>query len=126
VVQQLDSSDQLVREAGDAQDVTNYAASKRIGGSVFSSIRARLRERPSTSGKVMQSVRDPEADAARLPRVEVRSFGGLQIGFDGRKVGAVEWESQKSQEFFAHLMCNRRGKDREKLIEVLWPEFRSG
>jgi DNA-binding SARP family transcriptional activator len=126
VVQQLDSSDQLVREAGDAQDVINYAASKRIGGAVFSSIRARLRERPSTSGKVMPSIRDPEADAARLPRVEVRSFGGLQIRVDGRKVGAVEWESQKAQEFFAHLMCNRKGKDREELIEVLWPDISVG
>ena len=53
-------------------------------------------------------------------------LGGLHITVDGRKVGGVEWESQKAQEFFAFLVCNRHGKSREELIEVLWPDIAVG
>jgi DNA-binding SARP family transcriptional activator len=126
VVQQLDSSDQLIWEARDAQEVINYAASKRIGGAVFSSIRARLRDRRAAPGRVAPSTPAPDGDVARLPRLEARSFGGFQIRVDGRSVSAVEWESLKAQEFFAYLLCNRRGKDREELMEVLWPDISVG
>ncbi|MBI4219503.1 MAG: tetratricopeptide repeat protein, partial [Chloroflexi bacterium] len=125
VVQQLDSSDQLFHEAANARDVIDYAASKRIGGSLFSSVRARLRG--LTDAQTQRPLSRPRAEAdisgETLPKVEVFALGNLQILVDGRKVSTVEWESLKAQELFAYLICNRQGKSREELIEVLWPEI---
>jgi two-component SAPR family response regulator len=90
---------------------------------LFSSIRARLRGASDATGPAPRSSAEPVADGNPLPDVEVRALGSPQITVDGRKVGAVEWESQKAQELFAFLLCNRQGKSREELIEVLWPDI---
>ncbi|MBI4305844.1 MAG: tetratricopeptide repeat protein, partial [Chloroflexi bacterium] len=55
-------------------------------------------------------------------RIQVRTFGRLQVTLDGHAVPDRAWGGRKSQELFLYLLINRAGKTREQLLDSLWGE----
>ncbi len=126
LVDQLDLKWELIREGKAVLPVIDYAASKRIGGSLFADVRAQLQN--GQSARVAEPALSKEAPVtgnSTYPRLEVHSLGKPEVLIDGRRISDTEWESQKAKELFFYLLCNRSGKRREQLLEVLWPDISS-
>ncbi|MBI4305845.1 MAG: tetratricopeptide repeat protein [Chloroflexi bacterium] len=126
LIDQLDLADYLAREAASMPEVIEYAASKRIGGSLYPQLRTRLRhERTPAGPAILDAAGGPDASPG-MPHVEVRAFGPFEVKVDGRPVPSPEWEGRKAQELFVFLLCHPQGRTKEELIDILWPDMSAG
>ncbi len=125
IVRNLDLKDQLILECQETPEIVEYAASKRIEGSLFQEIRDRQAKRLEIQVPELPAISGETGGHTQslFPMVEIHSLGDSFVQLDDRRVAETEWRSQKAKELFMYLLCNRRGATREQLLEVLWPDM---
>ncbi|MGI6220954.1 MAG: AfsR/SARP family transcriptional regulator [Coriobacteriales bacterium] len=63
-------------------------------------------------------------DGAKIPKMRVKLFGGLNITVAGEVIPDAAWKKSKSKLFFAHVVTSYgRAVNREHIIECLWPDL---
>ena len=106
----------LLALAREAPALVRYGASKNLAGGYYNDLLRRL------APKTLRSGGADLLGASKLPVVEVRALGTLEVRVDGREITAIEWESEKSKEMLVLLLATRRPVLKEEVIAALWPE----
>ncbi len=63
--------------------------------------------------------------AAATPKVEVTTFGAVQVTLDGSRVLSSAWGSAKAKEMFLYFLMRGQPLTKGKVVEALWPEISS-
>jgi two-component SAPR family response regulator len=113
----------LVQAAKEMPAVTEYGASRRIGGGFY---RELLRRSGPQGSQVSEPAKDESRVGDRLPAIKVTALGHLEVQMDGRDILNLEWESEKSKELFLLLLSHERPLRRDEIVAALWPESGGG
>jgi LuxR family maltose regulon positive regulatory protein len=109
----------LVQATRETPAVAEYGASRRIAGGFYRDL---LRRSAPQRLWENRPVGDHAAMAERLPAVEVKALGDLQVLMEGREILNLEWESEKSKELLLLLLTHERPLRRDEIVTALWPE----
>ena len=58
-----------------------------------------------------------------LPKIEIRTFGALQVVREGQAVTEGDWHTRQARQLLKILITERpRPVSTDRLIEILWPK----
>jgi len=107
----------LVNQVSQMPAVIQYAIARRINPQFYRELLRKTSLPPTIEGPLHDG-----GDTASMPRVEVATFGHVEVSVDGRRISNTEWESEKSRELFLLMLTASRPLRRDEIIGALWPD----
>lgn len=113
LVSSIGSDACVLRHRDEILAISRYAISRRIEASFYQRLLAAASKDESGSVEIVQG---------RYPSIRVTALGRFDVVVGDRQVDHVEWEGERSKEFFLLLLLSERPLTRGELIARLWPE----
>lgn len=115
----------LVVEGVGIPALLRYAASRRIGGELFTHVLDKVRERSNLSGTITGPVEQPSSTLEVPPSLKACALGETRVLLNSRPVTDSQWRSAKAKEMFFYLLCESRPASKEQIVASLWPDVSS-
>jgi ATP/maltotriose-dependent transcriptional regulator MalT/DNA-binding SARP family transcriptional activator len=113
IVGSIGSDAGILRHPEEVLAISRYAISRRIEASFYQRLLAAASKDEPSGVDVVQT---------RYPAIRVTALGRFDVVVGNRQVHAVEWEGERSKEFFLLMLLSEKPLTRDELIVRLWPE----
>jgi ATP/maltotriose-dependent transcriptional regulator MalT/DNA-binding SARP family transcriptional activator len=116
----LDEDQFLWCDASRARDLIDFAITRRVGGTYFQHLDARLAQRPHLESSPLTPIE------SAWPQLEVFTLGNARVVQDGVPVPRSVWQTATTSELFFFFATNPQAWRKEQVIEQLWANSARG